>query len=357
MQKKLISLAIAAAVAAPVAAMADVTVYGLMHYSYDWVDGAGDSEGNTGVSRGSRLGFKGSEDLGGGLKGVWQIESQIENGSGAGSFSLRNTFVGLAGDFGTVLAGRHDTPYKLSTGKLDPFWDRAADYNIIMGTIDGVTLFDERAPQTIAYVTPNMNGFSAALAYVDHYFTTPDGQSDTAWSAMVQYDNAGFFATAAYEHQEGANLMGVTGGAALVAALGGEPDADAWKVGLGYTFNGFMVGAIWENISVDGDAGDDERDAFYIPLSYTFGNNVVKAAYGMADELDSFDDSGGDFWAIGFDHNFSKRTTIYALYTMVGNDDNADYRANSGQALSSGYVRDADDEDINVISVGVIHKF
>lgn len=357
MQKKIITLAVAAALTVPVAAMADVTVYGLMHYSYDYVMGD-DDEGNTGVSRASRIGFKGAEDLGGGLKGVWQIESEIEGESKSDNsgYNLRNTFVGLNGGFGTILAGRHDTPYKISTGKMDLFSDRAADYNNVAGTIRGKTVADERAPQTIAYITPSFNGLTAAFAYVDHYFTSPEDESDSAYSFGAFYDNAGLFLSAGYEYQEGTNLTGVTD----APAVGAEPEVTAWKVGGMYTIAGFSFGALWENIEVEGDAGDIERDMLYVPLQYAFGNNAIKGYYAKADETDgdlSVEDDGADFYAIGFDHNLSKRTTLYALYTMIDNDENGAYTANKGQAVSDPYTGGADDEDVDVISVGIIHKF
>jgi predicted porin len=405
MQKKLLTIAVAAALAAP-AAMADVTVYGQMHYSYDYVSALED-EGATGVSRESRIGFKGAEDLGGGLKGVWQIEMKVgdEAPDYAGETQFRNTFVGLAGGFGTVLAGRHDTPYKISTGKLDPFADRAADYNQIMGTISvptvtlagrrevvtpvAYTTSDERAPQTIAYITPNMNGFSGALAYVDHYFTNIADESDTAFSGMLMYDNAGFFAAAAYEYGEGTNLAGVLApnlvgnletttatGLQVAARLPAAPVVDlespaleSWKIGLGYTFGGFTIGGIYENIEVSADnaivnvggrvveqdVDDLDRDAWYLTGQYAFGPNVIKAMYGQADDFGDIDDTGADVWAIGYDYNFSKRTTLYALYNQLNNDDNASYSANSGQGVGSAYSNPGD--DVDVFSVGVIHKF
>jgi len=435
MQKKLLAIAIAAAVTAPVAARADVTVYGQMHYSYDYVMAAED-EGATGVSRYSRIGFKGAEDLGGGLKGVWQIESQIANNSADGSFTLRNTFVGLAGDWGTVLAGRHDTPYKISTQKLDFFTDRAADYNNLIGaitvptirtvTINGVltevdvptgySSGDERAPQTIAYVTPNWSGFSGALAYISHYFdqsatgsttacptlansgnlcvTSSGDEDDTAFSAMLMYDNAGFFATVAYEWGTGNQLVGVLAPglvtnlktsveslAALevppVAGIAAsriaieDPELSSWKVGLGYTFGGTTIGAIWENIEVKADnataldatgaviesvnVDDFDRGAYYLTAQHVFGANVIKGYYGWTDDTGSINDSGADMWAVGYDYNFSKRTTLYALYTQVANDDNAGYTANSAQGVGSAYSNPGD--DVDVVSVGVIHKF
>lgn len=366
MQKKLLTIAVAAALAAPVAAMADVTVYGVMHYSYDWVDGAQSlgnankdvSEDATGVSRESRIGFKGAEDLGGGLKGVWQIEGKVDS-SANDKLAFRNTFVGLAGGFGTILAGRHDTPYKLSTGKLDPFADRAGDYNMVIGSFNGAVVSDERAPQTIAYVTPNWSGFSGAIAYVSHYFNDRNGdgnENDRALSAMLMYDNAGFFASAAYEYATGNNVLGALG--APAAVLGGdEPNSTAMKVGLGYTFSGFTLGGVYENIDVDPGKGAKsfDRDAFYFTGTYAFGASAIKGFYGWADDIEDTKNTAADMWGVGYDYNLSKRTTLYALYTGINNEGAGRYGANSGQGVGSAYLSAGN--NLNVYSLGVIHKF
>jgi predicted porin len=364
MQKKLLTIAVAAALVAPVAAMADVTVYGQMHYSYDWVDGAQSFDGTkdvsedaTGVSRESRIGFKGAEDLGGGLKAIWQIEGKVNNS--ADNIAWRNTFAGLSGGFGTVLAGRHDTPYKLSTGKIDPFTDRVGDYNMLIGSFNGAVISDERAPQTIAYVSPNFSGFSGAIAYVSHYFNNNVGdgnENDRAISAMVMYDNAGFFASAAYEWAEGNNVLGALGAPAVV--LGGdEPNSTAMKVGLGYTFAGFTVGGVYENIDFDPGKGarSTDRDAFYFTGAYAFGPSAIKGFYGWADDVQRTKNTGADMWGVGYDYNLSKRTTLYAMYTGINNEGAGAYGANSGQGVGTAYVSAGN--NLNVYSLGVIHKF
>jgi predicted porin len=366
MQKKLLTIAVAAALVAPVAAMADVTVYGQLHYSYDWVDGARSFDGTkdvsedaTGVSRETRIGFKGSEDLGGGLKGVWQIEAKVNNSEDG--VDWRNTFAGLSGGFGTVLAGRHDTPYKLSTAKIDPFTDRVGDYNMVIGSFNGIVTSDERAPQTIAYVTPNWSGFSGAIAYVSHYFNNNVGdgnEHDRAVSAMIMYDNAGFFASAAYEWVEGNNVLGALGAPASALGSSKEPTSTAIKVGLGYTFSGFTVGGVYENIDLDSNKSGEssvDRDAFYFTGSYAFGPSAIKGFYGWADDVEDTKNTGADMWGVGYDYNLSKRTTLYALYTGINNEGAGRYGANSGQGLGSAY--QSVGHNLNVYSVGVIHKF
>jgi predicted porin len=356
MQKKLISLAVAAAFTAPVA-MADVTIYGKMHGSVDFMDNGDSSENNTGVLRQSRFGLKGSEDLGGGLKAIFQIESTINTNN----YGFRNTFVGLAGDWGTALLGRHDTPYKLADKKLDPWSDTIGDSNAMIGVFGGGgPHFDERAPQTIAYVSPNFNGFTAAVAYVEHDFdnTGVDDDDDTAWSLSGVYNNGPLFLSAAYETHEGDALTGVVG------TRGDGSGDSAWKLAGGYTFGDFMIGLVYENIEQDnvndgaGNIEDRERDAWKLTGAYTFGNNKLIGTWGQADEIDDLDDTGATMWAIGLDHNFSKRTKIYGVYASMDNDDNATYRLQPpNHGLSDGYAPAAAGDDVDGFSVGVQHKF
>ena len=109
MKKSLIALAVAGTIAAPAAfaATANVDIYGIMNIAIQDTD-ANNVDLDV-VDNVSRIGFKGSEDLGGGLKAIWQIEQGL-NASTAdqtafGGKGLRNTFVGLSGGFGTALIG------------------------------------------------------------------------------------------------------------------------------------------------------------------------------------------------------------------------------------------------------------
>ena len=136
--KKLLAIAVAAALVAPAAAMAETTVYGKLHASYGQIkDG---SAKRTGVeSHASRFGIKGSHALNNGLEATYGIEYGLNldgddgastQGSGIGSMgssdtnpgvNSRNQFVGLKGGFGEIRAGKHDTPAKLATAGQDVF--------------------------------------------------------------------------------------------------------------------------------------------------------------------------------------------------------------------------------------------
>ncbi len=301
MKKSLIALAVAGTFAAPAAfaATANVDVYGIMNVAVQDTDVSNSDLQVT--DNFSRIGFKGTEDLGGGLKAIWQIESGLGGGTdgmGTGSLGTRNTYVGLSGGFGTVLAGRHDTPYKLGTLKLDIFGDTIADYNL--GRLDGVSLIDNtqdyRSPNALAYISPTWSGFHFAVAAVatNNSANLNSGDTIDATSATAVYENGPLFVSASYQKVE------------LI-------DSTAWKIGAGYKFGDLSVGAIYEN--VDKYNGTNDRDSWLINGVYKMGPVALKAQYGQAD----VNNTDQDMWAIGADYSLSKRTSIYFVY---GNGDN-----------------------------------
>ncbi len=343
MNKKLLTAAIAATMAAPAAMAGDVTIYGEAHVAMSYYDLESDGGSHSDkvwdlASHESFIGFKGSEDLGGGLSAIWQMEIQIEladgGATGAGVLdnqdwgNMRNSFVGLSGGWGTFLAGRHDTPYKISTASLDLFSETIADYNNNgsdaepRGGMIGLRFRDLRADSAVAYISPNLNGLTLAAAFVtaggpDHLVGGTVDASDLmeAWSLAAIYNNGPFFASLAYEviDEETAEVLGFA--------------HEKWRAGLGYTANGFHAGLVYEHAtSCSGSTcpmyiwpfSDPGADRWQLSGSYTFGNNVVKAMYG-SDERDLWP-GVMDQWAIGLDHNFSKRTQAYVVYTDFDSD-------------------------------------
>lgn len=347
MNKKLIALGIAAAMAAPVAAQAAVEVYGEARASLDFVnnndtDAANEDSAISLSSNKSRIGFRGDEDLGNGLSALWQFEQQMEFDTGAANTSARDTFIGLGGGFGTVLAGHLSTPYKSSTNYMDVFRNTRGDYNAIMGSVNGNVVFDNRADNAIAYMTPDMNGFKAGVAYIladadgdDDLPMTTDQSEEDAYSLSAGYTNGPLFLTAAYE--------------SLNALGAGNDDASAWKIGGTYTFmDATTVGAIWESADVGGANGD--RDAWLLNVKHKMGDTSLLASFAMADETGGVTDSGATHFALGVGQALSANTDVYALYTLVSNDAAANYGLFSNSASVAG-------EDMSAFSVGINHKF
>ncbi|MEJ2619891.1 MAG: porin [Candidatus Thiodiazotropha sp.] len=337
--KKVLSLAIAAALVAPAAAMADATIYGKVRQSLDIVDFS-DAGGDDEIQindRTSRLGVKGSEDLGNGLTGVYKIEYGVKISTndvsgkegnefaGNGGLSARNAFVGLAGGFGTFVIGRHDTPLKISTGSLDYFGDTAVDNNL------GYTenLLDLRADGTVAYISPAMGGLTAAIALVPGENTTEvegeeaDGLTD-AYSIALMYSNFGVFASFAYESASVETTVhpGELSAADLAALGASSEDHDNMRFGIGYSHDMFKVGFIYDTI----ENTLDDSTSMMLNGSVKAGPGNIKAKYFKVDSDDSlggglFRTASHDGFGFGYDYNLSKRTQVAANYVSSEEDD------------------------------------
>ncbi|MDZ7751705.1 MAG: porin [Gammaproteobacteria bacterium] len=378
MQKKLIALAVASAMAAPVA-LADVTVYGKMDVSYNFIDN--DTTDVTGAasalnfeddnqsinSNSSRLGFKGSEDLGGGLKANFQIESAIKvDGDGTG-LNQRNTWAGLSGGWGEVRLGRHDTPFKIAGRKTDLYESEQLGENRAVfnqpvsiattttaGTDTGLG-YDIRARNALAYFTPNFSGFQGAVAYIPE-----EGIDDgDAWSVAAFYGNGPLFLTVAYEQLN----EGASGVSSSVLATGTD-EQTAWRFGGAYTFGDFKFSGLYQMGKDEAGVDGLDHDAWWLGGQYTFGNNQAMVTYGQSDydNVAGFtDDREFDVWTIGLNHNFSKRTMLYARYASLDNESGSGATLNSsgfdnGDGNSDQGVTDLGGESSG-FSVGMRHKF
>jgi len=423
MNKKLITLAVAAALVAPAAAMAEAILYGKVNVSLDYADVKNvilptwgfardangdviiDAAGNPtlvqrtdgedfkgwgmsangyipGAGRASRIGVKGSEDLGGGLKAIYQIELGVNLNdtnnnvlNNNDTISYRNTFVGLAGGWGTALMGRHDTPMKISTGKLDLFSDTMADYN---GTVG---FRDLRADNAVAYISPSFSGFTFAGAIIPAGGATGGGQGLNlnedgiagAYSLAGIYSNGPFYASIAYEslgnqHFNSQNVSlnesncpyldpafpAVGEAFAADCAYTGD-DANTWRVGLGLLdWNGFTLTGIYENR--DNDIGSGPYNSFVDPTnpgnSYYLPGTTPSLANGAAYK--------NELWQVQAGYAFGG-SMIKAMYGQAESTSNAVLGANyvlinGGQQLASN-VANRYDGTINTWAVGYDYNF
>ena len=371
MQKKLIALAIAGLglIGSAAFAQTNVTLYGVIDASVDISDNGDSTAGAKGIrtskisSNVSRIGFKGSEDLGDGLKAVFQIESAINadnnndsNGApAAGSWNSRNTYVGLAGGWGSVKLGNIDTPYKNSTAGFDLFRDHLADKRSLMGK--GLIAFDGRAPNIALFESADYNGFSVAAAHVAGAETaTTEGQKKgNAWSLSGTYTNGPWTGTLAHERH---NLGSIGTGTIAAAVLGNvDKQEHATKLGVGYKVNAFRVGFAYEHTN-DDLVITKAHNAWTLGGGYTFGNNEAKLAYTHAGDISGTSNTGAKQWAIGVDHILSKRTKVYAEYVKLSNDNAAGYSLTGAGANSTGNViAKGAGADPSAFQFGVKHAF
>ena len=347
MKKTVLAFAVAAAMGVPAVAAADTTLYGRFNVSLDRVDN--DTHKSTQLaSNSSRIGVRGSEDLGGGLRGVFQVEAGLNAASNAKAFggsdlTARNTFLGLAGDFGEVRLGKHDTAYKLSTLRLNFLADTVADIHNVMGKAEVVTgdvsqNFYSRDDNMIIYMSPNFEGFQAMVSYVtDRGDDRPGANANDrdAYSLAGTYTNGPIFVTAAYENRNDAGV---------------DADQKAWKIGGSYQIEDLTLAAMFENIEV----GSADRDAWNISARYRMGQTYIAGTYAVAGDWGNVSDSGAKMFGLTAGYDLSRRTGVYAAYVNIDNDAAGRYGISSGKGKG---VAGSGNADVTGFSVGVWHNF
>jgi predicted porin len=403
MQLKRISLIGAALVAAPAAAFAQSTVqiYGTLNVDIESVEATGSATGAPGsnfqsrtrvTSNSSNLGFRGTEDLGQGLRAFYQIESQVnlDNGSQGGAFwASRNSAAGLIGGWGQVLLGQWDSPYKYSLVRLDPTGDTgiAAATGILGGT-GGITAgqggqnfserasFHRRVANVIQYWSPNWAGFSARLAYGagdTNVGSTANGVSEASglrpalYSGTVTFESGPWYAAVAAERHKDFQALNT-----LLAAPQSSGHDDGYKAGLQYSFNSsWSLGAIVEQLKYHADdingLGSLERKVtnWYVTGKYTVGPHSVALAYGQKGEeklsgagFSDLPDSKAKQITARYGYSLSKRTQLYAIATRISNDPNAFQTFGNTPITPTLIFRDpARGADPTGFGLGMIHTF
>lgn len=364
-----------------------VEIYGVAGMSLDMVDnGSSAAVQGTRVikvsSDATRIGFRGGEDLGEGLAAVWQIESLIDlDGSGTSTFAKRNSYLGLKNGMGTLLAGRYDSPYKISTRKLDAFGLRLADNRSLVGGISGKSAwlgFDGRRPDTIVYLSPSIGGFSLDASYAAgaESATQSVQVKGLAWSLAAMYKGNGLYGSLAYEmHKLGSAGTGImAGGAAGTFAAAGSKESAA-KLGLGYRLDAFALGFIYEKTSdtlggaaaavpVSGCTTVGQNcyghSAFYLSGKYSIGSSAIKLAYGKAGKLAGAiagSDTSAHQVSFGYDYSLSNKTTFYALYTRLSNGPDINYALAASSWTTGATAAAGNGATLAALSFGMNHVF
>jgi len=340
MNKSMLALAVLGALAAT-AAQAETTLYGSARAGVEYTQGKGDSDLSSWdvANQASRLGVKGSEDLGGGLSAIYQYEFGVKiDGSSDGSpFSQRLSFVGLKGGFGSVTIGRQYRPAYLYVSQYT---------DIFNGNITNpysLTSENQRVSDALAYVTPDFSGFSGAAAVImngngqnSKYPSASSNREDIdAFEMGLGYSNGGLNIGLSYSYQPD--------GGAAVASVDNVFGAKFNHYGIGgsYTIGGFTGGFSYEYTDFDkSELGNIQGYGVVLGYDVT-ANDTVRATWGRFDWDKVYNDSM-DTWGVGFEHRLSKRTMAYVEYV----DSDQPY-----------YVGSFDDEGGKYFTVGMRHDF
>jgi predicted porin len=336
MKKSLLALAVLGGFAGLASAQSNVTVYGVADAGINRTDnGVLKTTGlESGLQSGSRIGFRGVEDLGGGLSAIFTLENGFSIDTGTlgqgGRLFGRQAFVGLNSGIGAIKFGRQYNPIRTALESVDPFAFGLA------GQIQNVfNPYGERADNTINYSTPNISGFSAQLAYS---LGEVPGSTSTGRQigASAGYANGPINVLIAHHNQ---NLVaaGANAGNAKTTMLGATYDFGVVKAHGAYAWNKGHTAAGVDNV--------DSRDMMLGVSAPVGGAGTILASYiRRSDKI--VDNRDASQWALGYTHNLSKRTNLYTSYGSIRNDG----LATVGGAAAPG-------ADPSTFNVGIRHRF
>ena len=325
MQKKIIALALAAA-AGSAFAQTNVQVYGVVDLGQSWVKTTGGVAGTNQASVGrldsnsSLIGFRGTEDLGNGLKALFQYETGFDASTAGALAGGRDTFIGLTGGFGTVVAGTLTHPLRAMGAKVElvPGATGIGATMALTGRIaGGNTGADDRATNAIAYVSPSFSGFSGTVAYINGEFQNQNAaagaQSEQrAYQLAAQYDNGPLYVAGGYHKADNA---------------GGVDAADAriYRLAAVYTLpTATKLTALFDNTKAENVGGTfAKRNAWSIGAAQSFGKNTVGLEYAKSADVKTNAgtvNNGASMWTAVYTYELSKRTSVHARYSRISND-------------------------------------
>ncbi len=336
MNKKLIAMAVAAgAMTAPLAAHAGATVYGNLQIEIASVDNKGYGENNTKNSRTGiatdesgikmadnkrgRLGFKGNEDLGGGLKAIYKFEWQVDNAYGNIADGARESWVGLKGGWGEFKAGRIKSPYKYTGGvKYDPFVTTYMEARKSGGMIGGSWGQNSFWDTSVSYKN-KWGGFGLWLmAGVDEGDGTSNYMRDITktglkdapgylgdYAAAVKYGTKKWEVFGVYENNGVAAYNGTDKKSMSVWKAGAM-----FKVGGAHKFTGQYESANNATVNMITFDGTD-MTAYFLGYQFKMGKNVIALQYGNEDLSDVYSTT---YYTLGWIYKFSKKTRTFVGY-------------------------------------------
>ena len=360
MKKSLIALAVLAASGAAMA-QSSVTLFGIVDTNVSYLDGVSNAAGtNTDSKYGigtsgnaiSRLGFRGVEDLGGGLKAGFHLEGEIfgDDGNASGFNFQRRSTVSLMGGFGEVRLGRDLTAGYTKTSSYDVFGQ--AGYGQFLGWSAwgavGADANGIRKSNMITYFTPNMSGFSGAIGYGFDEQTT--GSLGRYVGGYVAYDNGPLSLALSYDQSD-------LGQAAAAAVVARKIERDVVTLGASYDFGMAKLNGMYQRLQ-DDEAGfaDKKVNSFAVGVSAPVGAaGVVKLQYALYDQENvGTRDSKAHHISLGYQHNLSKRTAVYGTVSYMDNKD-VSAVALSGKGLGTIDARAGDSQ--TGVQVGIRHSF
>jgi predicted porin len=407
MQKKLLTLAVTGALAAPAAALAQVEVYGTIHMSFNYMKYGDSTSGIPSVtkfdvaSHASNVGVRARENLGGGLSAWAQVETNASmersnNVAHTSNFASRNSAVGMQGNWGNVFLGQWTTPW----ADLDALWGVGT-----VATYGPITSIIGRRETTGAAPNPNCANAGSGVGGVGtncdsvesaggvghpfwrrisnsvHYQSPVFGGAQIKVAYQANQDKAeaspGVVAADPSLMSASVTWAGMGGRLRIGAAFDrheefttvGESDT-GWRVTGGWNFGFADVGLAYEQMTYKTLGGDCDATQMGIGVAIPVGQGAIRGSYSQADDIEGTfggagtcgavgaGDNGAKQYNLGYDYRFSKRTTVGVGYAKIDNDAFAAFTwsglssANTGNAVTP-----PAGSDVEIFFVSMIHRF
>jgi predicted porin len=383
MKKSLLAVAVLSIFASAAHAQTNVTIYGVADVGINFTNNS-DSEKlwklQSGQQSGSRIGFRGTEDLGGGLSAIFTLENGFAIDTGAlgnatprtrtgGSTTRlfgRQAWVGLNGGFGSVKLGRQYSTTYLSLLAVDPFEINAAG-NMQRTFGYGIGLADpiSRSDNTLTYTSPNFGGVTATLGY-GFGESAASFSANRTWFTGLSFVNGPINLQASYQRANDIPLAyGTTAGTAagtfapgalatdlnrlgttglITAGVIAPPDIETGLLGGTYNFGVAKAHLAVGETRVEAAAETKLRN-YMVGISAPVGTGSAYASWNRLEFRDAAGSPEADQYAVGYSHPLSKRTNLYTSFGFTDND--AGVRLNTASNGATG----------RELQVGIRHKF
>lgn len=330
-----IAAATLALIACSGAAQAQVTVYGRANVDFEQISLSGTEaadafEGNERVSsNSSRFGIRASKEFEG-LKVFAQLETGVSWDAGGDTIASRDTFVGLEGSWGKLRVGKMDTPFKGLGGLTDRFKGTGIQDDGNIGALGGSgNGFSRRQKNALRLDSPDFGGATFALQYGLENEDAGASAQKKVLTLGANYAVGGLKLGAAYETHENFTE--------------GETDW-AWRAGANYGLPFVNVGIGLSHLNYSTAVGSVKRDYATVTAAVPVGNGAIAARYGRAGKVGGSapagtsvsgsdgvaivvgGESGATQMTLGYEHNLFKGAQLYAYWTRIQNQANANYR-------------------------------
>ena len=282
----------------------------------------------------SRLGFRGVEDLGGGLRAGFWLEGALspDDGNASGQNWQRRATVSLSGGFGELRLGRDKVPTQLNWDDFDPFGNTGMAANTRLSVASGILPAGgsfgafSRANNMVSYLTPNLGGVFGQL-------------SVAAGEGALGNKHTGFRAG----YRAGALLAALGWGSTEVT---GTVDAKEFNLGASYDLKVVRLFGFLSQL----DVGPASQDNWQLGLTAPFGSNFsLRASYAEMDGKEAIANRDAKMIAVGGVYNLSRRTALYGHLVRISNT-NTNFTVATGSALTRG-------NDSSGYDFGLRHSF